>query len=209
MSSHADLLIRNGKIVTPLGIVEADVAVSDGRIEGISRSARYDSNEKIDAEGRLVMPGVIDPHVHIYSEGAGRIFEENCRLETPSMITGGVTTAMGFIRGTKPYGPILPAMVRAVGEHSLVDMMFHLVISTGDQFNEIPSYYRNHGIRSFKFYMGPKGVELFPGGYETDDGSLYGVLGTVSSLGKDAVAMIHAENWDLANSLKAQFQKQG
>lgn len=183
-----DLLISGGKVVTPKGTLDADVAVNDAKIVDISRSQKFEASRRIDAQDKLVLPGVIDPHVHIYSEGSNRTFEENCKLETSSMVLGGVTMSLGFVASLKPYDSILPEMIGTVSKESLVDMKFHLVINNDLQLKEIPLYREKYGIISFKFFMGCKGVEIFPGRMTVDDGFLYESLGVIASLGEGSLA---------------------
>ena len=65
-----DLVIRGGRLVSSTGIVSAGIAIEGGVIVAISRDdALPDSRETIDATGKYVLPGVIDPHVHFRSPG--------------------------------------------------------------------------------------------------------------------------------------------
>lgn len=208
MARSIDLLVSSGKVVTRNGIFNADIAVNDGKIISVSSSERFDASRRINAEGKIVIPGVIDPHVHIYSEGSGRTFEENCELETPSMVSGGVTTSLGFVASLKSYSSIIPRMIETIPQASLVDMHFHLVINNDLQLRELQSYHEGYDIHSFKFFMGEKGVEIFPGTLTVDDGFLYDGLGEIASLGEGSVAMIHAENWAVINRLRRRLKEQ-
>lgn len=205
-----DIVISSGMVLTPSGLIDAEVAISDGKIRSISRSDRFnDAGRKINARGKVVLPGVIDPHVHIYSEGSNRTFEQNLRLETPSMIRGGVTTAFGFVASLYSYHKILPLMVEQTQAISALNMGFHLVLNNDLQLAEIREYHDRYGINSFKLFMGEKGVEIFPGRLTVDDGFLLDSLREIASLDRSSLAIIHAENWQLINRLKEKLQKEG
>lgn len=60
-----ETLIYNGEVVTAQGRTTADIAVEDGTVAEVGTSLDVDAAEEIGASGKLVMPGVIDPHVHV------------------------------------------------------------------------------------------------------------------------------------------------
>jgi dihydroorotase-like cyclic amidohydrolase len=61
-----DLTIKGGKIVNPTGIVEAGVAIDEGKIVSVAKEPNLpDSDQVINAKGLLILPGAIDPHVHM------------------------------------------------------------------------------------------------------------------------------------------------
>ena len=64
-----DLIIRSDRVVTPTGVAACDVAIADGKIAAVSAAGTYDAKSArrlIDATGKIVMPGGIDPHVHMH-----------------------------------------------------------------------------------------------------------------------------------------------
>src|ERR1700722_7671157 len=90
--SEVDLLIKNGKIVTPTAIYDASIAVNEGVIVGIAAAAALPSARRVsDATGKIVLPGVIDGHVHLgyeASKGSG----EDITSGTAAAAAGGITT---------------------------------------------------------------------------------------------------------------------
>jgi dihydroorotase len=84
---HFDLLIRNGTAVLPWGEVAADIGVLNGRIAAIGASGTAD--ETIDATGLHVLPGLIDPHVHLRDPGDPAI--ETIPTGTKAAVLGGLT----------------------------------------------------------------------------------------------------------------------
>jgi dihydroorotase len=106
--SH-DLLIRNGTIVLPWGLAEADIAVTDGRIAAIGKNLGP-AAEIFDATHLHVLPGIIDPHVHFRDGGAGGIEGvEDMESGTRGAILGGVTSVFDM-PNTTPPGISAPAL---------------------------------------------------------------------------------------------------
>jgi dihydroorotase len=89
MSQHYDLLIRNGICVLPWGLAEADVGVRDGRIATLGVGHDSTADEVIDAAGLHVLPGLIDPHVHLRDPGDPAI--ETIPTGTKAAVLGGLT----------------------------------------------------------------------------------------------------------------------
>lgn len=74
MASY-DTIIRNGTVVTQLGTFDGDIGIEAGQIKTLSSSDSDQASKVINADGKYVFPGVIDPHVHLSS---ARSFKENC-----------------------------------------------------------------------------------------------------------------------------------
>ncbi len=202
------MLIKNGKIVTPAGTYEASIAIRDGRIIALSRSDDFSSGSVVDASGRYVLPGVIDPHLHLWSEGEGRSFEENCASEPKSMVCGGVTSILSYVRCAGSYLKVLPQLMKTIEDKSLLDIALSIVVNNQQHVTEIPVYAKEYGVASFKIYTAPKGVQLVPGAFGSDDGMLYDAFCEIKELGYPGIATIHAENWDIATSLTEKIRKE-
>src|SRR5262245_8938465 len=102
-----DLAIVNGTLVTPGGASRGTIGVGDGKIVSLTApGVDVDAKKTIDATGKHILPGVVDPHVHFRL--AGRTFDDMCERETRSMIAGGVTTGLVFTEAAhKAFGPVL------------------------------------------------------------------------------------------------------
>jgi dihydroorotase len=89
MSESLDLLIRNGRVMTPGGLVEADIGVVGGKIALIGGLSDAKAAETLDAKGLHVLPGVIDTQVHFREPGLEH--KEDIAHGTKAAIKGGVT----------------------------------------------------------------------------------------------------------------------
>src|SRR6478736_7104091 len=195
------LVVEGGTLVIPgVGMVKADVGISDGKIVALGNDLAGRADDVLDARGKTVLPGIFDPHVHIGNE---RSFEEEAETETRAAVLGGVTTIGIFLRSLEDsYTLHLPAFRGAMDELSYVDSIFHPQIFTEEQLAEIPRYAKDFGIRSFKFYMsGMPGIVKSI----TDDVLLHGFR-TVAGLGPDAIACVHCETGALIDRARNEMQ---
>lgn len=88
-----DLVLENCKIVSVGKILEASISINEGKIFKIAKSASTPkAEEKIDCKGKIVLPGVIDPHVHF--RDPGKTWKEDFYTGSLSAIFGGVTTVL-------------------------------------------------------------------------------------------------------------------
>jgi len=199
MTEH-DLVIRNGTLVIPgVGRIAADVGIKGGRIATLGSG--FSGKEVYDARGKVVLPGIFDPHVHIGNELP---FEEEAESETRAAVLGGVTTIGIFIRSLEDsYFQHLPAFRAAMDQRSYVDSIFHPQIFTEQQIEEMPSYTRDYGIRSYKFYMsGMPGIVKSVG----DDVLLRGFK-QVAAIGDDVIACVHCETGALVARAREELQR--
>ncbi len=89
MAKHFDLLIRGGILVLPWGEERADAGVRDGRIAALGTGADATADEVVDASGLHVLPGLIDPHVHLRDPGDPAV--ETIPTGTKAAVLGGLT----------------------------------------------------------------------------------------------------------------------
>jgi dihydroorotase-like cyclic amidohydrolase len=196
-----DLIVRNGTLVIPgVGQLKADVGISGDKIAVIGANLKEAAAELYDASGRVVLPGIFDPHIHIGNEQS---FESEAETETRAAILGGVTTVGIFLRSLEDsYFAHLPAFRQAMDQRSYVDSVFHPQIFTEEQIADIPGYAEQFGIRSFKFYMsGMPGIVKSV----SDDVLLEGFR-AVAALGEDAVACVHCETGTLIDRARNELK---
>lgn len=187
VTPRLDLLVRGGNVVVPgTGICQTDVWVKDGKVVGLASGGPEAAGTVVSAGGCYVLPGVVDPHVHL---GLFAPLAEELETESRSALLGGVTTVGCFFGGKSSYLPFLPELERLVAAHSGVDVFPHLVIGTREQLEDLPRY-AEWGITSFKLYMcGIPG--LIP---EVDDGFILAVLRRCAGLPRSCLVCVHAEN---------------
>ena len=199
------LIIRNGEIVTAAERFLADVRVEGGTIAELgTRLEPRTGDDAIDAAGQLVLPGFIDPHVHMELPFMGTVSADDFEVGGASGAAGGVTTFIDFCIQDK--GESLPAAVarwHAKAAKSCIDYSYHMALTdfgpdTPAQMREVVE---THGISSFKVFMAYKGALM------VDDGQLYRIMQEAARLG--AVVTVHAENGDAVWHLQRELLARG
>jgi dihydropyrimidinase len=154
MQNTCDVLITNASAVIPnAGVLDGtNIMIEDGKIKALLKSVdNVSASRKIDALGKYVLPGAIDPHVHygVYSP-----INEAARTESRSAAVGGVTTMIRMLRLYDGYGKgnNITKQLRASNGNHFVDYAIHASILRADQVTDIP-YLKELGISSLKIYM--------------------------------------------------------
>lgn len=209
-----DLVIKSGKVVTPTGIMSTGIAVDEGKIVAISRESFLPEAKKaIDAKGKYILPGVVDPHVHLGGMEAHPLmspFDEQSESETKGAAVGGVTTVGIFFFEPKEGNLKAFDRAKAIWESkSVIDGFFHSGVCSTATFAELERC-PDFGIISFKFPIGYKGphAELI-GADLTDDGAVFDAFTKIPRLGSKCVAIIHAENIDIGLKLGEILRNEG
>lgn len=191
-----DLLIRNGQVVTPEAILRADIAVQGGKVLAVGAWGAFaHAKEEFDAEGKLVLPGLVDPHIHMAHPYRGELSLDDFYHSTVSAAYGGTTTVIDFaIQWDKNL--TLKQCVDLRREQAepdvVIDFALHAVPtkSTRESIDQALELLE-HGITSFKVYMIYREQ-----GRMVDDAILFELLAALK--GKGATVLVHAENASLA-----------
>lgn len=148
------LCIRNGLVFFDGNFAELDVLVEDGRIAKIGKRITADSY--YDASGCIVLPGLIDPHVHLREPGAD--YKEDFRTGTMAAVAGGFTTVIDMPNNSLPTISVqrLEEKKELARKKALCDVLFHFG-ATDKNFGEA----RKAGAFSMKFYLGKTTGDLF------------------------------------------------
>ena len=211
-----DLLIRDGRICSEdAPPARGSVGVREGRIAIVAASAAgLDAKEVIDADDRLVMPGMIDPHVHI---GHGAPHASEFWTEGSSAVIGGVTTMLTFYRRHPfNYLDLVPELIAAGEANSPIDFSIHLPLFTRQNLEELPEYRRRFGISGFKFFPGIKGSDAAVMTALPHTGPMLPIDDTFVLDGMRALAampgtlaLYHAENPELNAAAAARVKAEG
>jgi dihydropyrimidinase len=202
-----DVVVTNAQLVLPQDTVRfGAVGIRDGKIAALAEPDALtpdDGLRSIDAGGAFVLPGAIDPHVHIgYKGHQGMPLDELPRqflAESHGAAIGGVTTMMITFRSGDPYTGMFDEMRAAGEENSLVDFGYSLGITNMGHVEQLRRYRDELGVTSFKFYMAYRGTDAQASGNtynEFNDGLFVRAAGVISQL-DGAMAMVHAENPDI------------
>ncbi|XP_014228079.1 dihydropyrimidinase isoform X1 [Trichogramma pretiosum] len=193
-SSQNRLLIKNGKVVNEDGIFDADVFVEDGVIKELGRNLIIPGGTRtIDARGRYIMPGGIDPHTHFELQMMGARSVDDFYQGTKAALAGGTTSVIDFVIPQQDEG-LLEAYERyrmTADEKVCCDYALHVAVTKWDAKTreEMATLVQEHGVNSFKFFMAYRDVFMLR------DPELIEAFKVCKSLG--AVAMVHAENGDI------------
>lgn len=203
-----DLLIAGGTVVTAEAPpFQADIAIRDGRVAAfLDPGSKARADEMLPAAGRLVLPGLIDAHVHA---GVYRPLDEDVAAMTAFGLRGGVTTMVAIHRRPIPYAEQIPAAIQAFSAASLVDFGLIIGITTVDQINSL-AVAMSHGIGAFKFYLGYRGNESrFGADFAFSDDRLAEIMSALAALPGDPMLAVHCENAELARYFKDQATSSG
>src|SRR5215471_10294890 len=185
------------------GVVEADIGIAGAHITSIAAPGTLTGEAVVDLKGLLIMPGVVDAHIHL---GHGADISRprtaaDAETESAAAAAGGVTTFLSYVISGTPFEPALIDEICAItAAGSRVDFGLHLVISTEEQLAGVPSYAEAYGIPSFKIFMYSRGGEgLRIGLPDIDDGFLFRLAEAVA--GSQGVLCPHCENIEVARVL--------
>jgi dihydropyrimidinase len=196
----AELTLRNGIVVTPGGLVRGGLSTTGGIITQVGADAELPAaTREVDAGGRYVIPGIIDPHVHLgIGDGAGpEKVARDFASESRDAAAGGVTTMITTtLFGTESRGEVAEEAIKLGDQHSLVDYRLTSVVTTREHLREAEALVKA-GIRSFKFFLGYKGTQAESFGMNADGISwdfFYQACEALGAAGARAFPTIHAED---------------
>ncbi|NNC70641.1 MAG: dihydropyrimidinase, partial [Flavobacteriaceae bacterium] len=193
-----------GHVVTAAENFHADIYIEGEKIIAIGQNLTHQANKTIDASGKLVFPGGIDPHVHLDMPFMGTYSSDDYETGTRAALHGGTTMVIDFILQTQ--GDTLHNALktwqqksdgRAIGDYS-----YHMAVT---DFNdkvakEVVQMIEQEGITSFKTFMAYKGALMI------DDGQMVQLMKVVKKHG--GLVTVHATNGDMIDSLIAKNRAQ-
>ncbi|RYY39522.1 MAG: dihydropyrimidinase [Chitinophagaceae bacterium] len=199
------LLIKNGRIITASEDMQADIRIDGEVITAIGRNLPEDGCEVIDANGLLVMPGGIDPHVHLDMPFMGTSSSDSYETGTRAALHGGTTMVIDFIL-QKQGNSLKDALTEWQGRannNCVGDYSFHMAVTdyNDETKKEIAHFVDNEGITSFKTFMAYKGALMI------DDRQMIGLMEEVKRCG--GLVTVHATNGDMIDYLVARHRSEG
>lgn len=198
-------LIKNGRIITATDDYTADIFIEGETISMIGKNLSLAADTVIDASGRLVIPGGIDPHVHLEMPFMGAFSSDNYETGTLAALHGGTTTVIDFViqsQGKSLYEALREWQSRATG-NTYGDYAFHMAVTdfNPDTQLEIKDLIEKEGITSFKTFMAYKGALMI------DDRQMVGLMNEVKKHG--GIVTAHATNGDIIDYLVAKNKAAG
>ncbi|TMM27881.1 MAG: dihydropyrimidinase [Actinobacteria bacterium] len=191
------ILIKGGRVITAADDYIGDVYVEDERISLIGESLDIQAERTIDASGKYVLPGGVDPHTHLDMPFGGTVTIDDVESGQTSAAFGGTTTHVDFI--IQPQGASFADALdewrgKANGKQ-VIDMGYHMAVTDlkeGGTLEELATL-PDQGITSYKLFMAYKGALM------VDDETLFRTMQVAADTG--ALVMVHAENGDAIDVL--------
>jgi len=191
------VLIKGGRIVTAADDYVADIYVEDETVTLIGADLDQPADKTIDAIGKYVLPGAVDPHTHLDMPFGGTVTIDDVESGQTAAAFGGTTTHVDFI--IQPQGSSFADALeewrgKAKGKQ-MIDMGYHMAVTDlkeGGTLDELASL-PDQGITSYKLFMAYKGALM------VDDETLFKTMQVAADTG--ALVMVHAENGDAIDVL--------
>ena len=187
------VLIKGGRIVTASDDYVGDIYAENGTVTLIGRSLDMDADKVIDATGKYVIPGAIDPHTHIEMFFGGTTTCDDFTSGTVAAAFGGTTSLVDFCMqspGT-PFPQALENYFEKIDRcKPVIDVGFHIGVTdlAGGGGLEALGKLPDEGVTSYKLFMAYKGAVM------VDDETLFKTMRVANETG--GLVMVHAENGD-------------
>ena len=190
-------LIRNGTLVTASETVEADILIDGRTIAQVGQGLKADGAAIVEAAGRLIMPGGVDPHTHFDLPMFGTVSSDDHYTGHKAAAFGGTTTVMDFVPFDHPTAEASVDVWRRKAEKAAIDYGFHMNLTRLDQdVGHQISGLRSLGITSLKVFTAYNDRLRLP------DGDIFRALRIARDNGM--LVMAHCENGDVIETLVAE-----
>ena len=197
-------LIRSGRVVTAVDDYKADILVEGETVSVIGAKLDVEADCVIDAAGKLVIPGGIDPHTHMELPFGGTESSDDFRTGTIAAAHGGTTSIIDFAVQYKGESLIegLDNWHRKAEGKCAIDYGFHLITTELEdgQTEELHAV-MEEGVTSFKMFM------AYPGVFLVDDATIFRAMSAAGERG--GLICMHAENGVVINEIIKRALEQG
>ena len=198
------MLIKNGRIITSTDDYVADILVEGESIAAIGNDLNAGSAQVIDASGKYVFPGFIDPHVHIYLPFMGTYAKDDYESASKAALVGGTTTLIEMCCPSRAESPIeaFELWQSKAENKSAVDYTFHMGVTKFDDNaeKELRELVKR-GLSSFKIFL------AYQGAFGIDDEELFKTLKLAKELG--VIVTAHCENAIAVGQLQSELLAEG
>ncbi len=198
------VLIKNGRIVTAAADYIADIFIEGETISTIGKDLKVSADKTIDAGGKLVFPGGIDPHTHLDLPFMGTYSSDNFETGTRAALFGGTTSVIDFVIQSqgKPMQAAVEEWHKKADGNAFGDYGFHIAVTdfNPDSCAEIKDLIE-YGITSFKVFMAYKGALMI------DDEQMIGIMNEVRK--HNGLVSVHATNGDMIDFLVKKHRAEG
>jgi dihydropyrimidinase len=195
------LLIKGGRVITASDDYIGDVFVEGERISLIGESLDVSAERVIDAAGKYVLPGAVDPHTHLEMPWRGKTTIDDFYHGHVAAAFGGTTTHVDFcIQGKgETFAQALENWHAKREGKAIIDNGFHIIVTdlseSGATLEELATLPDEHGVSSYKLFM------AYNDSLRISDEGLFQVMQVAAKTG--ACVMVHAENGDAIEVLMA------
>src|SRR3954469_13445538 len=183
------ILIQNGRIITASDDYVADVFIDGEAVTTIGKKLDVKVDRVIDAKGKLVIPGAIDPHVHMELPFGGTVSSDSFETGTRAAAFGGTTSIIDFAiqyKG-KTFEQTLDDWDAKAEGKCAIDYSYHLAVTEYEP-RHAPEFRKvvDRGITTFKIFL------AYPGVFMIDDQTMFRVMQSAGEAG--GMTLVHAEN---------------
>lgn len=198
------LLIKNGRIITAVDDYHGDVFIDAERVAVIGKDLSIEADQLIDATGKYVFPGGVDPHTHLDMPFGGTTSADDFETGTLAAAHGGTTTLIDFaiqFKGESTLAALETWHKKADGK-TAIDYGFHMIVTDmeDDRLWELKRL-ADEGVTSYKLFM------AYPGLLYVDDGTIFRTMRKAGENG--TVVCMHAENGIVIDEIVKRALKEG
>ena len=198
------VLIKNGRVITAVDDYLADIFIKNETVTLIGEKLDIEADEVIDASGKYLIPGGLDPHTHLDMPFGGTTSADDFETGTRAAAHGGTTTLIDFAIQSKGHSTLeaLDTWHAKADGKTAIDYGFHMIVTDleDNRVHEMKML-ANAGVTSYKLFM------AYPGVLYVDDGTIYRAM---RKAGEDGtVVCMHAENGIVIDEIVKQALAEG